>query len=121
MKSGGRAAGRFWRLVALSTPGARLAVFGLGLAALAALGPGRLVRAPELCIYKRITGRPCYGCGMLRATAAALRGRFGEAWSHNKLVAAFLPALAAVAAVDAARLLRRRRRARPEGPGGSEP
>lgn len=46
-------------------------------------GP-RLSWFPE-CVFHRLTGLHCPSCGMTRATAAALHGRFGEAWRFNPL------------------------------------
>ena len=115
-----RATGRLWRLVALSTPGARLAAIGLVFAVLAAVGPQRLERAPRLCLFKRITDRQCWGCGITRALAAALRGEFRQAWGYNRLVAALLPVVAALVAVDLLRIARRRKEKAEAGGAASE-
>ena len=43
------------------------------------------------CQFRRITGLQCPGCGMTRATHAALNGRFGEAFTLNPLGMVLLP------------------------------
>jgi hypothetical protein len=54
---------------------------------LAALVPmSWLERAPEVCLVKRLTGRPCWGCGMTRAMASLLRGRLRQAIRYNPRV-----------------------------------
>ena len=45
------------------------------------------------CLFHRLTGLACPGCGMTRATYAALHGRFGEALRFNPLGMIVLPAL----------------------------
>src|ERR1700686_377389 len=45
-----------------------------------------LERAPGLCLFKRVTGRPCWGCGMTRAIALLLRGRVRKAIRQNPRV-----------------------------------
>jgi len=104
-----RAARRFWRLVALSTPGARLTALALALAILAAVGPERLESAPVVCVFKRVTGRDCYACGITRAISAAVRGDWGRAWSYNRLVLVLLPAVAVMAVLDVRRLIRKKK------------
>ncbi|MBQ3064986.1 MAG: DUF2752 domain-containing protein [Clostridia bacterium] len=39
----------------------------------------------RLCIFARITGYPCPGCGMTRAVLAVFRGDLGAAFSHHPL------------------------------------
>ncbi|HEY8849503.1 MAG TPA: DUF2752 domain-containing protein, partial [Thermoanaerobaculia bacterium] len=54
---------------------------------LAALVPmSWLEGAPDVCLIKRVTGRPCWGCGMTRAIASLLRGRFRQAFRYNPRV-----------------------------------
>jgi Protein of unknown function (DUF2752) len=61
---------------------------------LAALVPmSWLERAPEVCLIKRVTGRPCWGCGMTRAIASLLRGRFRKAVRYNPRVVIVGPLL----------------------------
>lgn len=45
------------------------------------------------CLFHRWTGLECPGCGMTRATYAALHGRFGEALRFNPLGMIAVPAL----------------------------
>ena len=45
------------------------------------------------CLFHRLTGLECPGCGMTRATYAALHGRFGEALRFNPLGMIVVPAL----------------------------
>ena len=54
----------------------------LGLAWMAEPVDGRIVlfghRMPEACFYKRMTGRPCVGCGTTRSLVLAAHGRWAE-------------------------------------------
>lgn len=43
------------------------------------------------CLFHKFTGLHCVGCGMTRATHAALNGRLVEAFSHNPLGIILLP------------------------------
>jgi len=43
------------------------------------------------CLFYKATGLHCVGCGMTRATHAALNGRFLEAFLHNPLGVVLLP------------------------------
>jgi len=45
------------------------------------------------CLFHRLTGLACPGCGMTRATHAALHGRLGEAFRFNPLGMLAVPAL----------------------------
>lgn len=45
-------------------------------------GPAQVPFLPE-CLFHRFTGLNCPGCGMTRATHAALHGRLGEAFRMN--------------------------------------
>lgn len=45
------------------------------------------------CVFRRLTGWQCPGCGSQRALHALLHGRVAEAWSYNRLLP-FLIALA---------------------------
>jgi hypothetical protein len=44
------------------------------------------------CLFHRVTGFDCPGCGMTRATHAALHGRIGEAFRFNAVGMVLLPA-----------------------------
>jgi hypothetical protein len=85
-------------------------VFGALLAVLTATGPERLESAPRLCLFRFITGRVCWACGITRAVASALRGNLVAAWHYNKLVAVVLPLIASLAAKDAFTVWSDRRR-----------
>ena len=61
---------------------------------LAAVPPSALDRGPVLCPIRRLTGRPCPGCGMTRALSAALHGDLRRAWRYNRLVLVVGPILA---------------------------
>lgn len=91
-------------------------VVAAALAALAVFPPGRLAAAPDLCVFRRVMGIECLGCGMTRAICSALHGEITTALAHNALVVIVLPALAAfvflpaprvVAAIARCRMLRR--------------
>lgn len=43
------------------------------------------------CLFHRLTGLDCPGCGMTRATHAVLNGRFSEAFRFNPLGMILLP------------------------------
>lgn len=45
------------------------------------------------CLFRLLTGYLCPGCGMTRAAAAFLKGRFGAAWQANALFYLYLPVL----------------------------
>lgn len=57
-----------------------LTVIGLGI--LYMLNPIDYKWMPR-CLVKQLTGLSCPGCGLMRATYAALHGRFAEAVSYN--------------------------------------
>jgi len=60
-----------------------------------------------LCIFRRLTGMRCPGCGMTSAICAAMCGNMAAALSHNCLVVVVLPLLALVWARAVFRALRR--------------
>jgi len=66
---------------------------------------------PILCLWTRIFGLHCPGCGLHHAAFQLVRGRFHDAWSANPLVYAVLPLLAFLYARHLLRLLRAARRA----------
>ncbi len=55
-----------------------------------------------LCQFKRVTGRPCPGCGSTRGVLALLEGRPLEAWLWNPLAMSSLLAFALLATLRAA-------------------
>lgn len=57
-----------------------------GLAALSLTLGHRLEHLPSLCIWKRLTGVDCFGCGMGRALLAACRGDVAGALGYHRLV-----------------------------------
>ena len=74
----------------LTTPRGRLLSMGVLAAGLGLAGPDRLERGPALCLFRLATGHQCPACGMTRALAALLRGKFGLAARYNPV--AFLVA-----------------------------
>ncbi len=54
------------------------------------------------CAFYETTGLHCAGCGMTRASHAALNGRFAEALSHNPLGIILLPLVLLAVALEAA-------------------
>lgn len=59
-----------------------LAAAALGLAG--ALTANRAA-APALCVFRRVTGIPCPGCGLVRAAGLLLRGEISAAFAVNPL------------------------------------
>lgn len=51
----------------------------------AAVFLGRPTSKVPICLWKRLFGVACPGCGMLRGISAWICGRFGEALSYNYL------------------------------------
>lgn len=45
----------------------------------------------ELCIYKQVTGNPCWNCGMTRAFLSILHLKFNEAINYNWKVVIVFP------------------------------
>lgn len=77
---------RTWRLP-IGLVGAWIALV------LSAAGLERLTgRAIPTCLFKRVTGLPCVGCGSTRGVLSAARGDFMEAWLYNPLVMTMLVA-----------------------------
>lgn len=46
---------------------------------------------PTLCIYKLITGKDCFNCGMTRACLSVLHFKFEQAWNYNWKVIIVFP------------------------------
>lgn len=70
---------------------ASLLVFGLAFAAFHLWQRGVDATFLPPCLFHKTTGLHCAGCGMTRATHAALHGRFFEAFLHNPLGVLLLP------------------------------
>ena len=65
----------------------------------------RLQALPTLCLWKRVTGFECFGCGMGRALIAAFTGDLSGAWHHHRLVFVAMACLTGVC-INAVRELR---------------
>ena len=87
-----------------------LACIAGGLTVLRLLSPQQLDQLPRLCLWARLLGRPCPGCGTLHALCALLHGNFSQAWSYNPNVVLVVPLLAVVAMAQVRFLWRRWRR-----------
>ena len=61
-------------------------------------------RLPDLCLFHRLTGRPCPSCGLTRSWSALLHGDLGAAFRFHRLGPPLLLALVLLAAAP----LRRR-------------
>lgn len=46
-----------------------------------------------ICIFKNITNKECYGCGMTRAVLSMLHCKFSQAYHFNKLIIVVFPAI----------------------------
>jgi len=46
-----------------------------------------------LCLFKNLTGRNCYGCGITRATLSVIHFDFIQAFTFNKLIVFIFPIL----------------------------
>lgn len=53
----------------------------------------RIEAGPSLCLFRRIFGRPCPGCGMTRALSCAVHGHPRRAIAHNSRIVVVLPLL----------------------------
>ncbi|HEU5199172.1 MAG TPA: DUF2752 domain-containing protein [Ktedonobacterales bacterium] len=53
-------------------------------------------RSPTVCIIRRVTGKPCPGCGMTRAVSCVMHGRFRQGYRYNKRIVIVMPLLALV-------------------------
>jgi hypothetical protein len=65
---------------------------------LALLPLDALQRFPDVCLWQRVFGIECWGCGMTRAIASALKGEFSAAIGFNWRVVIVFPLLAAITA-----------------------
>jgi len=61
----------------------------------------------SFCIFKMLTGHPCYGCGTLRGLSAVLHGHPWEAVRLNPLNALTIPLLAWLYLAEWRRVLHR--------------
>ena len=52
------------------------------------------VPLPGLCLWSRLFGMRCPGCGMAHAAMSLLRGDPGGAWSHAPMALVALPLVA---------------------------
>jgi hypothetical protein len=48
---------------------------------------------PVMCLFTRITGSHCMGCGMTRSVMRVMHFRFAEAWEFNRLIVVVFPVL----------------------------
>jgi hypothetical protein len=66
--------------------------------ALALVPVAFLDRLPAVCLYQRLFGVRCLGCGMTHAFCAVLHGHLAAAFRYNRLVVSAFPFFAVVAA-----------------------
>ena len=59
--------------------------------ALLAVPTSALDAAPTLCLWRRLFGIECWGCGITRAVSSAFHGEWARAWQYNRLVVVVLP------------------------------
>jgi hypothetical protein len=52
------------------------------------------------CLFTKMTGTECLGCGMTRATMSMMQFDFERAWHFNKLSFIVMPLLLALIALD---------------------
>jgi hypothetical protein len=60
------------------------AISAVALAGLAVIPVSVIARGPSLCLYKRIFGVECLGCGMTRAVDALLHADWNAAMHWNR-------------------------------------
>ena len=53
----------------------------------------------ELCLFKRISGQPCFGCGLTRAVICTAHGQWTQAFIYNPFGLLVLPAALAYVAI----------------------
>jgi hypothetical protein len=87
-----------------------LACIAVGLTALRLMSPQQLDQMPQTCLWSRLLGRPCPGCGSLHALSALLHGDLSLAWGYNPNVVLVAPLLVVIAFTQARFLWRSRRR-----------
>lgn len=59
-----------------------------------AMAAGAALAQVSLCPFATLTGLPCPGCGLLRATLAMLRGHFSESFHIHPLALIVVPTVA---------------------------
>ncbi len=52
------------------------------------------------CLFTKMTGTECLGCGMTRATMSMIKFDFERAWHFNKLSFVVIPLLITLIALD---------------------
>lgn len=70
------------------------------LATLAIVPTSALERLPSFCVFQRLLGVECPGCGMTRAMSAALHGDAAGAFAHNGLIVFWMPVLLLWAGIE---------------------
>src|SRR5436309_856413 len=63
----------------------------VGLLVLGLIQPEQLDELPGLCLWKRVTGRPCFGCGTTHALSALMHGDLSAAARYNRIVYILVP------------------------------
>jgi hypothetical protein len=84
------------------TEGQRLA--RLAVLAAVVLPPALVQRGPTLCMFRRVTGRPCPSCGMSRSWNAAAHLRLADSIHFHPLGLPTFVAALAVALISPERL-----------------
>jgi hypothetical protein len=84
-------------------------------AAFACFAVAAIFRQPAFCLWKRLLGFPCPGCGLTRAFLLLSRLRFAEAVARNILTVPFLISVSAVLFCFIADLFFHKRRLRSLG------
>ena len=76
----------------------RLVLFIAGPVVLFFTPPAALAALPDLCVWKWMFARECWGCGMTRAFVAMLHGDIARAIAFNWRVIVAFPLIAFLAA-----------------------
>jgi len=69
-------------------------------------GPGALEALPGLCVFHRLTGWDCPGCGMTRSWICLLKGDWQQAWAWHPFGIPLALAFVAACLMPASMLLR---------------
>ena len=59
--------------------------------------PETVEKQPSICLIKRVTGKECLGCGMIRAFVCAVHGQLRNAYNNNRLCVIVIPLLGYIA------------------------